>query len=329
MSLTELGDLLTKLPQTEDENLLVGINTADDAGVYKISDDIALIQTVDVFTPVVDDPYVYGQIVAANSLSDVYAMGGRPITALNVVGFHKKVFPLEVLIDILTGGFDKATEAGVAIVGGHTIMDEELKYGLSVTGIVHPDKIVTNSNAQPGDNLVLTKPLGTGIISTALKSGKELNELNDKITQVMTELNKIASEVMQEVGVNACTDITGFGLLGHGWEMAAGSKVGFRIYTSKVPIFKEAIPLAAEGLVPGGSHNNRIFLEDKVTISDKLSWEHSMVLFDAQTSGGLLISVPGDRTKELVTRLEQSGIETAAVIGEVIAEHPGEVEVLD
>jgi len=327
LSLTELGDLLHRIPRSEDPNLLVGINTADDAGVYKISADIALIQTVDFFTPIVDDPYTYGQIAAANSLSDVYAMGGRPITALNVVGFHPKHFSLDVLAEILKGGFDKTTEAGAVLAGGHTIMDEELKYGLSVTGIVHPDKIITNANARPGDKLVLTKPIGTGIISTALKAGKDLGELSDRVNRSMATLNKAAAEVMQEIGVNAATDITGFGLLGHGYEMAAASKVGFNIWFSKTPVFNEALSMIAEGYVPGGTNNNRHYLQGKVTLSGALSWEQSTLLFDAQTSGGLLISLPEAKVDQLLAELHRRGVSDAAVIGEVVADHPAEIVV--
>ena len=328
MSLTELGSVLDKLPQPDDKNLLVGINTADDAGVYKLTDEIALIQTVDFFTPIVDDPYIYGQIAAANSLSDVYAMGGRPITALNIVGFHQKFFPLDVLVEILTGGFDKATEAGTVIVGGHTIMDEELKYGLSVTGVVHPDKIVTNAGARPGDRLVLTKPLGTGIISTALKSGQNLGELADQANRVMTTLNKTACEVMQEIGVHACTDITGFGLLGHSYEMAAASNVGFTIRASLVPHFEGVIPLITEGFVPGGTNNNRYFLDDKVIMDDSLTWEQSTILFDAQTSGGLLIAVEKHKLELLIEELRCRGVETVALIGEAVAQHPAKIRVI-
>lgn len=328
MSLTELGDILKKLPQPSDPNLLVGIDTADDAGVYKITDEIALIQTVDFFTPIVDDPYTYGQIAAANSLSDVYAMGGRPITAMNIVGFHQKFFSLDVLVEILKGGYDKAAEANTVIVGGHTIMDEELKYGLSVTGVIHPGKIVTNAGAKPGDKLVLTKPLGTGIISTALKSGQNLGELEKQANEIMTSLNKTASEVMQEIGVNAATDVTGFGLLGHAYEMAAGSKAGFKIWAAKVPVFEGAIPLITRGFVPGGTNNNRYYLQDKVTLPADLNWEKSTLLFDAQTSGGLLISVAEDKVDRLTEQLQQRGVETVAVIGEVVDQHPGKIEVL-
>lgn len=312
-----------------DPNLIVGINTADDAGVYKISDDMALILTVDFFTPIVDDPYTYGQISAANSLSDVYAMGGRPLTALNVVGFHQKHFSLDVLVEILKGGADKVAEAGAVIAGGHTIMDEELKYGLAVTGIIHPDKVVTNAAARPGDKLVLTKPLGSGILSTAIKAGLDLGELSERVNAVMATLNKNAAEAMQEIGVNACTDITGFGLLGHTYEMAAGSQVGINIWACNAPIFERTLALINEGYVPGGTNNNRYFLEDKVTLSDSISWALSTALFDAQTSGGLLISVAEDKVDALVSLLKQRGVETAAVIGEVVTDHPAHLFVLD
>jgi len=329
LSLTELGDILSQLPLPNDPNLLVGINTADDAGVYKLTDEIALIQTVDFFTPIVDDPYTYGQIAAANSLSDVYAMGGRPVTALNIVGFHQKFFSLDVLVEILKGGADKAAEANTVIVGGHTIMDEELKYGLSVSGIIHPEKIITNAGAKPGDKLVLTKPLGTGIISTALKSGINLGELEKQANEVMTTLNKTASEVMQEIGVNAATDVTGFGLLGHAYEMAAGSKVGFKIWTSEVPFFEGVIPLITEGFVPGGTNNNRYYLDGKVILPGDISWEQSTLLFDAQTSGGLLISVPENKLDRLTSELKRKGVGTVAVIGEALNEHPGKIEIIN
>jgi len=328
MSLKDLGRILEKLPQPKDDNLLVGTNTADDAGVYKISEDTALIQTVDFFTPIVDDPYMYGQISAANSLSDVYAMGGRPLTALNVVGFSTMIFPPEVLAEILKGGYDKVNEAGAVIVGGHTTTDDELKYGLAVTGIGHPDKIVTNAGAKAGDKLILTKPIGSGIVSTAVKSGKDLGELADRASKVMAELNKNASEAMLETGVNACTDVTGFGLLGHAMEMAAGSNLGINIFSDKVPYYKETIQLVKEGFAPGGTCSNALFLKDKVTFPDGFSEEFKMVLFDAQTSGGLLISVEDGRLESLLAELKKRNVQTAEVIGEVTAEHPRLINVL-
>jgi len=303
------------------------LNTADDAGVYKLTDEIALIQTVDFFTPIVDDPYTYGLIAAANSLSDVYAMGGTPLTAMNIVGFPQKLFSNAVLVEILRGGFDKATEAKTLIVGGHTITDDELKYGMSITGIIHPDKIVTNAGARPGDVIFLTKPLGTGIISTALKVGEKLGTLESKAIEVMTTLNKTAAEVMQQIGVHACTDITGFGLLGHSYELAKASQVGLKIQASAVPIFEEALILVKDGFVPGGTSNNRFFLENKVHIPDSLSWEHSTLLFDAQTSGGLLIIVPAPKAAALENALRAAGVATVARIGEVVDEHPAQVVV--
>ena len=322
-----LGNVLKELPVSADKNLLVGLNTADDAGVYKLTDEIALIQTVDFFTPIVDDPYTYGQIAAANSLSDVYAMGGRPLTALNVVAFSTIIFPNEVLVDILKGGGDKVTEAGAVTVGGHTITDDELKYGLSVSGIVHPDKIVRNSTAKPGDKLILTKPIGTGIITTALKSGKELGELYDRVCLVMMTLNDKASLAMQTIGVNACTDITGFGLMGHAMEMAKGSAVGIELIGQAVPIFEEALALIKEGFVPGGTRSNRVYLEENVTIEGSYSDELITLLHDAQTSGGLLISVAENKLDALIAELKKLGVETTTVIGEVTKSHPGKISI--
>jgi selenide,water dikinase len=305
----------------------VGHNTADDAGVYKLTDELAIIQTVDFFTPIVDDPYIYGQIAAANSLSDVYAMGGKPITAMNVVAFSTTIFPTDILVEILKGGFDKVTEAGAVTVGGHTASDDELKYGLAVTGLIHPDKIVKNSTAQPGDKLILTKPLGTGIISTALKSGKDLGQLTDHVCQVMSKLNKVASEVMQEIGVNACTDITGFGLMGHAMEMAKNSNVGMIFDGSSVPIFEDALSLVTEGYVPGGTKTNRSYLENDVKFEGNYTDEQMTLLFDAQTSGGLLISVAEEKHRLLVQELKNSGLETVALIGEVVDLHHRQIYV--
>ena len=323
-----LGNILEHLPKSNNENLLVGHNTADDAGVYKISDEIALIQTVDFFTPIVDDPYTYGQIAAANSLSDVYAMGGQPLTAMNVVGFSTSIFPPEVLIEILKGGGDKVIEAGAITVGGHTTTDDELKYGLAVTGTVHPDKVVRNSTALPGDKLVLTKPIGTGIITTALKAGEDLGTLSDEVCRVMAILNKSASEAMQLVGVNACTDITGFGLLGHAHEMAVGSCVGLKIDGTEIPIFTQALNLIKKGFVPGGTRSNQAFTEDDVIVEGNYSEEHITLFFDAQTSGGLLIAVPADRLDLLLSELKKQKVETIAVIGEVTDSHPGKIKIV-
>jgi len=294
--------------------------------VYKISDEVALIQTIDFFTPIVDDPYWFGQIAAANAFSDVYAMGGRPLTAMNVVCFPVKEMPISVLQEILRGGLNKIKEAGAVLVGGHSVEDPELKYGLSVTGIVHPDRVIKNQGARPGDRLILTKPLGTGIINTAIKAGLAEEETVKKVTRTMATLNRDASEAMQEVGVNACTDVTGFGLLGHACEMIEGTEVGMVIYASKVPYFPEAEEFANMGLVPGGTHRNKEFRGRMVDISRGISPPVVDILFDAQTSGGLLISVPKERAEELLRNLKQRGVE-AALIGEVTSEHPGRIEV--
>lgn len=256
--------MLSLLPKVDDPNILVGTNTADDAAVYRINDELAIVQTVDYFTPVVDDPFTFGMITAANSLSDIYAMGAKPLFALNIVGFPSKQLPLEVLAEILKGGATKAAEAGISIIGGHTIEDSEPKYGLVVTAVIEPQKVVTNAKAKPGDVLVLTKPLGIGIITTAIKRGVVAKETIDKVVEVMSTLNKAGAEVMVEVGVNACTDITGFGFLGHLHEMATGSGVGAKISLGKVPVLSEAWELVAQGVAPGGTYKNLEYLQNDI-----------------------------------------------------------------
>ena len=325
MSLAELGQVLSQLSPIDHPAVLVGTNTTDDAGVYRLTDEIALIQTVDFFTPIVDDPFDFGRISAANSLSDVYAMGGKPICALNIVGYHVKYFGLDVLAEILKGGEAKAKEAGVPILGGHTIQDEEIKYGLAVTGIVHPDKVVTNAGARPGDVLVLTKPIGTGIITTALKNGVDLGQTLDEVVETMAVLNEGAADAMLEVGVHAATDVTGFGLLGHGHEMAKDSGVALRIRYSDVPRFEAALELAAGSHVPGGTNNNRYYLKDIVTFDESLTWEETTVLFDAQTSGGLLLAVEPRKVDALLEALKRRNTPAAAVIGEVVEGPAGRV----
>jgi selenide,water dikinase len=326
MSPTVLGQALALLPQQHDPNVLVDTSTADDAGVYKLSDDLALVLTVDFFTPIVDDPYTYGRIAAANSLSDVYAMGGRPVTALNIACYPEKLDP-EGLGLILHGGQDTATEAGVAVVGGHTVMDNELKYGMAVTGVVHPDRIVTNARARPGDQLILTKPLGTGIVTTALKAKKGTPELLERVATSMWTLNKTAAEVMALYDVHAATDITGCGLLGHAWEMAHGSKVHLRFKAAAIPVFEEALYFAKRGYLTKGDVSNREYASGAVTLERGVSVEIGRILFDPQTSGGLLISVAGEQAGALVESLRQRGVEAAAIIGEVEA-GTGTIEVL-
>ena len=292
----------------------------DDAGVYKLTDELAIIQTVDFFTPIVDDPYTFGLIAAANALSDVYAMGGKPLTAMNLVCFPTKSLDISVLKDILRGGLDKMNEAGVILVGGHSIDDKELKYGLSVTGTVHPEQLVTNAGAKAGDKLILTKPLGTGIIGTALKAGMADKETVEKFTKSMVTLNNKASELMQEVGVHACTDITGFGLLGHACQIAENSQVGIKLYHASVPYFPEAIKFTQEGLCPGGLYRNREFYSCRVEFATGVSEYMQLILFDAQTSGGLLISLAPEKAQLLLDRLHEAGIQEATIIGEVVSE---------
>lgn len=276
-----------------DPNLLVGFNKADDAGIYKISETQALVQTVDFFPPIVDDPYAFGQIAAANALSDIYAMGGRPLTALNIVGFPTNM-PPEILVKILQGGADKVQEAGAAIVGGHSIKDKELKYGLACTGLIDLDKIVTNDKAKAGDRLFLTKPLGTGIIATAIKQGIATVQAAADVVSQMAALNKTAAELMVRHGAHAATDVTGFGILGHGTEMADGSGVTLRLVFDRLPLIQDVIKYAETGCLTGGASANKEFLEGRVSFLTKLSKAQIDVLYDAQTSGGLLIALDSD-----------------------------------
>ncbi len=303
------------------------MESLDDAGVYKLSDELAIIQTVDFFTPIVDDPYMFGQIAAANALSDVYAMGGKPITAMNIVCFPIQSLDISVLKDILRGGIDKLREAKVALVGGHSIDDTELKYGLSVTGTVHPKRLVTNSGIKVGDKLILTKPLGTGIIKTAVKAGVVDKKTVDKVTKYMAALNDKASELMQETGVHACTDITGFGFLGHLTQLAQKSRVSINIDIAAIPVFPEAGGFAQRGLCPGGLQRNREFYSTAVKIARRVPGHVQDILFDPQTSGGLLICLAPGKAETLLTRLRQSGIEDAAIIGEAVSQPGGVITV--
>ena len=318
---------MSGLPLSTDPNLIAGMERAEDAGVYKLSDELAIIQTVDFFTPIVDDPYWFGQIAAANALSDVYAMGGKPLTALNIVCFPIKTMDISILKEILTGGVDKVHEAGVALVGGHSVEDPELKYGLSITGTVHPGKVVFNTGARVGDRLILTKPLGTGIISTALKNRKADEATVNGAMRSMAALNRKASELMQEAGVTASTDITGFGLLGHAAEMIEGTDTGMVIDSTVVPVLPNAPELARMGMVPGGFQRNRDFRQDMVEIDRKVPDYLADILFDPQTSGGLLIAVAPEKANTLLGRLHGAGIEEAAVIGEIVSAPKGKITV--
>ena len=299
-----------------DENLLVGVSTGDDAAVYRLDDETALIQTVDFFPPIVDDPYAFGQIAVANALSDVYAMGGRPIMALNIVGFPVAL-PKDILGAILVGGAHKAQEAGVLIVGGHTVDDEEPKYGLSVTGVVRPGAEVTNAGAKPGDRLVLTKPLGTGVITTAGKQGVAGADVIESAVEVMSALNSAASHAMTSVGVHGCVDVTGFGLLGHLRGMTRASGVAATVDLDAIPFIPGARDLAEQGVAPGGTHRNLDSLAPDVIWDDSVTDIQKVLLADAQTSGGLLISVPDAATDSLLDALEEHGVATRAVIGSI------------
>jgi len=316
----DLDKALCGLEFPTNSNVIVGLEKADDAGVYKVSDDLAIIQTVDFFTPIVDDPYAFGQIAAANALSDVYAMGGVPKTAMNLVAFPLKDMDMSVLRQIIQGGLDKMREAGVVLVGGHSVEDKELKYGLSVTGFIHPDRVLTKKNLKAGDRLILTKPLGTGIINTAIKGGLASKEITDTVTRLMATLNKDAAEIMAHFPVHACTDITGFGFLGHLSEMVVDSGTGIRIQTDRVPILPQTLNYAGMGLVPAGAYKNREFFERHVDVAIGVDPLIQDILFDPQTSGGLLICVEGDWADDLLQALKQRGIHDAAIVGQVDSE---------
>lgn len=287
--------------------------------MFRLRDDLAVVNTVDFFTPIVDDPRVFGQIAAANALSDVYAMGGDPVTALNIVGFPKGKLPLEVLAEILAGGGEKAREAGVVVVGGHSIIDPEVKYGMAVTGVIHPDKVIRNVGSRPGDALVLTKALGTGIISTALKKGTATARNVKAAVESMTTLNRVASLAMREFTVHACSDVTGYGLLGHAQEMAAGSDVTIELHARALPLLPGALRLADLGNLTGGCKRNREFLADKIEVDARIRPGLVEVAFDPQTSGGLLIAVPRSQAARLVARLHDRGVNEATIVGEVTA----------
>ena len=301
-----------------DPNLLVGFETGDDAGVYRLTDDLALVQTVDYITPVVDDPYLFGQVAAANSISDVYAMGGRPLTAMNLCNFPAKNIDRGSLRRILEGGFSKIKEAGATLVGGHTVRDDELKYGLSVTGLINPKRILTNAAARAGDHLVLTKPVGTGVIITGYRRGLADEDLLMRAVNWMAALNRTACETMLEFDSHACTDITGFGLSGHALGMARGSNVRMRIRFNDVPRYDESLDLIGQGVATSVTGSNLQVVQDYLTFSGSFTDAEKGLVVDPQTSGGLLISLPADQAPKLVSRLRERGNQVAAVIGEVV-----------
>jgi selenide,water dikinase len=316
---------LEGLPLISDPNLIMGMERSEDAGVYKLRDDLAIVQTMDFFTPIVDDPYTFGQIAAVNALSDVYAKGGRPLTAMNIVCFPINDMQISILRETLKGGLSKMREASVVLVGGHSVEDPEFKYGVSVTGVIHPERIITNNGAKAGDRLILTKPLGTGIISTALKGGEASEQAVVKSVNSMTTLSKKASELMLTVDVHACTDVTGFGLLGHACEMIQDCEVGIIIHSEAVPCFPEAREYAEMGMVPGGTTRNRDFRIDMIDIDKNVSKVMLDILFDPQTSGGLLMTVPAADAELLIKRMHQEGIKAASIIGEVVANPKGRI----
>lgn len=318
-----LTQVLRQLDLPSNENLLVGINTSDDAAVYKLNDDLALVQTVDFFTPLVDDPYVFGQIAAANALSDLYAMGATPITALNIVAFPSRTMSTEILREILRGGADKVSEAGAVLAGGHTIEDQDPKYGLAVTGLVHPNRVITNSSARSGDLLYLTKPLGVGVLATALKGGVITLEEERRLISLMTCLNRAGGQAIINAGIKCCTDITGFGLLGHLREMAAASGLDCELEIDKIKFLPGALEYARMGLIPAGMYANREYLEKWVSFEANIPFELQDLLFDPQTSGGLLIAVAPEEKDRLLKSLKEKKLELASQpIGQFIG--PGE-----
>ena len=313
-----MTQVLRRLPSQTDPNLLVGTETFDDAGVYRISDELALVQTVDFFPPLVDDPYEFGRIAATNALSDVYAMGGEPLTAMNIVGWPDKELEFDWLGEILRGGADVVRAAGAVTVGGHSVRDAEIKYGLSVTGRVDPRKIWTNAGAQAGDVLVLTKPIGSGVLTTAVKNGKmPAGELAEAIA-VMTTLNRAARDAGARVGVHACTDVTGFGLLGHAFEMAEGADVTFTLNAVRVPLLARTLELARDGTLTRAHKSTREHLGARLQVDDGVEAALLGVLLDAQTSGGLLFSVAASRSDALIAELKKGGTPCAALIGSVL-----------
>ncbi|MFP4024616.1 MAG: selenide, water dikinase SelD [Thiohalospira sp.] len=321
----ELEKILKEIPVSKDANILIDTKNSDDAAVFKINNETALVQTLDFFTPIVNNPYDFGAIAAANALSDIYAMGAKPIFALNIVGFPSNRLPMEVLQQILKGAHDKASEAGISIIGGHTIDDPEPKYGMVVSGIVHPDKILSNANAKEGDAIILTKPIGLGIITTALKRGLADKSVEDYAISIMKALNKNAAEVISNYNINACTDVTGFGLLGHLTEMTQASNVDAEIFCNKVPIIKETWDFATSNIIPGGTKNNLAYFSKHIEWKEQISEIEKFILSDAQTSGGLLFAVPSNKKEQVLKQLNDAGITEAAHIGNFTKKGEGKI----
>jgi selenide,water dikinase len=313
----QLEEILKYLPLPKDPNILVDIDTHDDAGVYRINDELALVLTTDFFPPVCSDPYEFGQIAAANSISDVYAMGGDPVLALNLMMFPAAKLPIEAYAEILKGGFDKATEAGVRIIGGHTIDDFPPKYGLAVVGFVHPQKIVTNSGARPGDYLILTKPVGTGIIMAGQRLGMASDDDVAEAKKQMKQLNNLGAQVMKKYNIKGATDITGFGLAGHALKMAKASRVSLKIDMKKISLIGSTYKLTDDGCIPGASFRNLEFAETNITFAADLDYNLKMIAFDAQTSGGLLFCAPDDKVEQILSELYNKGLRESCIAGQV------------
>jgi len=324
----DLAQILHNLPRFDHPDVIVGTETNDDAGVFRLRDDLAIVNTVDFFTPIVDDPFVFGQIAATNAISDIYAMGAEPRTALNIVAFPRGTLPIEVLGEILRGGSEKAKEAGVVVIGGHSIIDEELKYGMAVTGEIHPDRVIRNVGVQEGDALVLTKPLGTGIITTALKQRKAVEDSLDAAIRSMTTLNATSSRIMRQFAVHACSDVTGFALLGHSQEMAAGTNVTIVLEAAALPLLPGAVELAEQGHLTGGCRRNRAYLQDKVSVGESVRPGLVEIGFDPQTSGGLLIALPEKEASQLVSELHANGVSEATIVGRATARRGPRVELV-
>lgn len=328
MSPVDLAELVGGLNRQADDRVLVGPETMDDAAVIKLRDDLATVLTADIITPVVDDPYWFGAVAAANSLSDIWAMGANPVAAINLCCFPGSGLPMAAFGDILRGGLDKIHEAGASLVGGHTVKDEELKYGLSVQGVVHPDKVTPNTGAKPGDTLILTKPIGTGVLISGGKKGLISQESLQSVVEMMATLNRVAGETMVEFGAKGATDITGFGLAGHGLEMAEGSKASLRIHFDQLPIFDFSLELIEKGVRTGVTDTNRQLCSDRMSFSDDIQPREQALFYDPQTSGGLLISIASDRAQDLLSALKEKGVEQSVVIGEVFESSKPGIEVV-
>jgi selenide,water dikinase len=320
--------VLHSLPRHRNANVIVGTETSDDAGVFRLRDDLAIVNTVDFFTPIVDDPYVFGQIAAANALSDVYAMGAEPRTVLNIVGFPRGNLDLEVLTEIIRGGAERARKAGAVVIGGHSIIDAELKYGMAVTGVVHPERVIRNVGVRAGDALVLTKPLGTGIITTALKRRVAPAKSVRTAVASMVALNRTASTIMRKFDIHACSDVTGYGLLGHTLEMARGTRVTITLESDRLPLLDDAVRLAEGGSLTGGCGRNRAYLKDKVAIETAIRAGLVEVAFDPQTSGGLLIALPRRDAPGLVSELHRRGMKAAGIVGYATARRNARVRLV-